>query len=113
METGEPVGQRVVDVVEVGEVRRADRDEQSRKALPRFRGGDGALLERLEEHVLGPERQLPDLVDQEESTVRLQQLSRLEDERAHRVADLLELAQVDVAGQMVGEYLGAALQTGV
>src|SRR5580658_3834755 len=83
------------------------------KALPRFRGGDGALLERLEEHVLGPERQLPDLVDQEESTVRLQQLSRLEDERAHRVADLLELAQVDVAGQMVGEYLGAALQTGV
>ena len=106
----EAVRKRVVDVVEVGEVRSADRHERAGEALPGLGRRDGSLLQRLQQDVLGAERELPDLVDKEEATVRLEELARLEHERAHRVADLFELPQIDVARQMVGEHFGAPLE---
>ena len=112
VEAGETVGERVVDVVEVGEVRGSDGDERTRKTLPGLRGRDGPLLERLEQHVLGAERELADLVDQEEAPVRLEELARFEHKRAHRVPDLLELPEVDVPGEMVRKHLGTALEPG-
>ena len=112
VQAGETVGKWVVDVIEVGKVRGAHRDERTGEALPGLRRRDGALLKRLQEDVLRAERQLPDLVHEEEAAVRLEELSGLEDERAHRVADLLELPQVDVARQVVGEHLRAPLEPG-
>ena len=87
-------------------------DEHPREGLPGLRRRHGALLEGLEQHVLGPERELADLIDQKEPAVRLEELARLEHEGAHRVADLLELTQVDVAGQVVRKDLTAPLEPG-
>ena len=108
----ETVGEGIVDVVEVGEVGRPDGDERAGEALPRFGRGDRALLQGLEQHVLSAEGQFSDLVDEQEASVGLQQLSRLEHERAHRVADLLQLAEIDVAGEVVREHFRAPLQPG-